>query len=77
LSRRLIVYLRRNYTHYSLIAHLGLQSQGFIPTRKQGEAMLQVSAGGPNTGSGRTLTMPEPKTKHFMRLLVQLTKGSA
>ena len=31
----------------------------------------------PNTGSGRILTMPEPKTKHFMRLLVQLAKGTA
>jgi len=33
--------------------------------------------GRPNTGSGRTPTMPEPKTKDFMRLLVQLTKGTA
>jgi hypothetical protein len=32
---------------------------------------------GPNTGSGRTLTVPEPKTKDFMHLLVQLTKGTA
>jgi hypothetical protein len=31
----------------------------------------------PNTGSGRTLIVPEPKTKDFMRLLVQLTKGTA
>jgi TPR repeat protein len=29
---------------------------------------------GPNTGSGRTLTMSEPKTKHLTRLLVQLSK---
>jgi hypothetical protein len=36
-----------------------------------------LKARGPNTGSGRTLTMPELKTKHFMRLLVQLTKGTA
>ena len=32
---------------------------------------------GPNTGSGRTLTVPEPKTKHLMLLLVQLTEGTA
>jgi hypothetical protein len=32
---------------------------------------------GPNTGSGRTLTMPEQKTKDFMRLLVQPTEGTA
>jgi hypothetical protein len=31
----------------------------------------------PNTGSGRTPTVPEPKTKDFMLLLVQLTKGTA
>jgi hypothetical protein len=31
----------------------------------------------PNTGSGRTLTMPESKTKHFMPLLVQLSAGTA
>ena len=29
------------------------------------------------TGSGRTLTMPEPETKHLMLLLVQLIKGTA
>jgi len=32
---------------------------------------------GANTGSGRTLTMSVPKTKDFMRLLVQLIKGTA
>jgi len=28
----------------------------------------------PNTGSGRTLTVPEPKTKHFMRFLFSSPK---
>jgi len=32
---------------------------------------------GPNTELGRTLTVPEPETKDFMRLLVQLTEGTA
>jgi hypothetical protein len=36
-----------------------------------------VDQPGSNTGSGRTLTVPEPKTKDFMCLLVQLTKGAA
>jgi hypothetical protein len=44
------------------------------------QAQLELGVnlqGRPNTGSGRTLTVPEPKTKDFMRLLVQLTKGTA
>jgi hypothetical protein len=38
---------------------------------------ILAAKGGPNTGSGRTLTMPEPKTKDFMPFLVQLLKGTA
>jgi hypothetical protein len=30
-----------------------------------------------NAGLGRTLTVPEPKTKDFMLLLVQFAKGTA
>jgi len=33
-------------TGQPLIAHIGLQSQGFIPTRPQGGGMLKVSAVG-------------------------------
>jgi hypothetical protein len=48
-------------------------------TQDAGWADFGASMGGGslNTGSGRTLTVPEPKTKDFMHLLVQLTKGTA
>jgi len=43
---------------------------------EQGRVRFSTTEG-PNTGSGRTLTVPEPKTKDFMSVLVQLTKGTA
>jgi len=53
-------------------------NQGYVPAMVTLIAAIRDGVEGePNTGSGRTLTVPEPKTKDFMRLLVQLTKGTA
>ena len=56
--------------------HLG-EPKGRHPSTHFRNPLGQPYWTGPNTGSDRTLTMPEPKAKHLMLLLVQLIKGTA